>query len=131
MTPDLRGWHTRQSSKEPQAPVLCGSRIVFLKEGKSLENILERRVRRRPDLAFRAIDGDAWVLSTKDSSLHRLNATAAHLWALLDTEPTVASLGASLAEAFEVDEARALADALAFTVTLRERGLVELVGGER
>ena len=92
-----------------------------------MEEILNSRVRRRPDLAFRTVDDDAWVLSTKDSSLHRLNATAAHLWSLLDDEPTVASLGASLAAHFAVDEARALADAEAFAVTLRDRGLVELV----
>ena len=92
-----------------------------------MQNILKSRVRRRPDLAFRAIDDDAWVLSTRDSSLHRLNPTAAHLWALLEDEPTVAALGVSLAREFEVDLAQALSDAEAFAVTLRDRGLVELI----
>ena len=92
-----------------------------------MESILKNRVRRRPDLAFRAIDGDAWVLSTRDSNLHRLNPTAAHLWSLLEGEPTVAVLGSALAKEFEVDEARALADAESFAVTLRDRGLVELL----
>lgn len=93
----------------------------------NVEPILTSRVRRRADLAYRALEGQAWVLSPRESSLHRLNDTASWLWARLETEPTVAQLGAALHTHFEVEAATAARDAEAFVRTLMERGLVELV----
>lgn len=87
----------------------------------------ERRVRRRPDLAFRTMDAEAWVLSTRDQSLHRLNPSAAHLWGLLEAEPTVASLGASLCAHFQVEPEAAARDVATFVGELQERGLIDLV----
>ena len=91
-----------------------------------MDSLLTSRVRRRPDLAFRAQEEMAWVLSTRDASLHRLNETAAWLWGQLDGEPTVASLTAGLQQHFDVDAPTAARDVEAFVRDLLSRGLVEL-----
>lgn len=92
-----------------------------------VESILTSRVRRRPDLAFRAQDEQAWVLATRAATLHRLNETAAWLWARLDAEPTVEALGAALQAHFDVDAPRAAEDVEAFVRALTALGLVDLV----
>jgi hypothetical protein len=83
-----------------------------------------------PDLAFRNMEDEAWVLCTRDQQLHRLNATAALLWDLLEKEPTVRALAETLAREFDVVPAVAERDAVAFAESLRERGLVELLPRE-
>jgi hypothetical protein len=89
------------------------------------------RVRRRPDLAFRVIDEETWIVSPRDSRLHRLNSTASHLWALLESEPTVDALALALVKEFEVDESHARADAERFVHALVEQGVAELLEDRR
>jgi hypothetical protein len=87
------------------------------------------RVRRRPDLAFRTIEGETWIVSTRDSRLHRLNSTGGHLFGLLDQEPTVQSLIDGLMLEFDVDAQRAREDTLRFLDELARQGLVEVLPG--
>jgi Coenzyme PQQ synthesis protein D (PqqD) len=93
----------------------------------NVEPLLTSRVRRRADLAFRALEGQAWVLAPRESSLHRLNETASWLWARLDAQPTVTELGEALHAHFDVEASTAARDAESFVRMLMERGLVELV----
>ena len=51
-----------------------------------------------------------------------LNATAAYLWQLLETEQTVESLTEALLERYEVDEQKAKADVEAFIKKLQPTG---------
>lgn len=95
-----------------------------------MANTRASRVRRRPDLAFRRIDEETWIVCPRHSTLHRLNGTGARLWELLEGEPTILALGEALAREFEVEPERAAADAEAFVRTLAERGLVDLVPEE-
>ena len=51
-----------------------------------------------------------------------LNATAAYLWELLETEQTVDSLVAGLMERYEVEETLARKDVIAFVERLNPTG---------
>lgn len=51
-----------------------------------------------------------------------LNATAAYLWELLETEQTVQSLTQALLDRYEVDEPKAKADVEAFIARLQPTG---------
>lgn len=53
-----------------------------------------------------------------------LNATGAFLWEQLQSEQTEETLTARLLERYDVDEARAAADAARFVQLLRENGLL-------
>lgn len=85
------------------------------------------RVRRSLDVSFRAIAEETWIVSLRDSVLHRLNATASRVWELLGGEPTVAEIGAVLAVEFDVDEARAAADVEGLVRAMASKGLVEIL----
>ena len=54
-----------------------------------------------------------------------LNGTAAFLWDALKEETTEAALADALKEAYEVDDAVALADVKTFISKLREAGLLD------
>jgi hypothetical protein len=92
-----------------------------------VEPILARRLRRRPDLAFRTIGDEAFILSTRDQRLHRLNESGTFLWAELDREPSVEALAEALCRAFDVEIARARSDAIAFAERLLSDGLAEVI----
>ena len=53
-----------------------------------------------------------------------LNATAAYLWELLEQEQTVETLAEGLMQRYEVDEATAKADAVAFVEKLQPTGAI-------
>jgi hypothetical protein len=95
-----------------------------------VEVLLASRFRWRPDVSFRRIDEETWILSPTGEVLHRLNATASRLWELLGEEPTADSLSAALTREFAVDEERARTDTAAFVQSLLEKGLVEVVPDE-
>jgi hypothetical protein len=78
---------------------------------------------RNPEAAFRIVDGTALIVMPREAKMLTLNAVGTRVWDLLDGR-TPAQIARAIAAEFEVDEATALADALAFLATLRERGMV-------
>jgi hypothetical protein len=77
-----------------------------------------------PRTAWRVYDGEAVVLSPDDSTLNTLNAVGTLIWELADGKTPVSAIVARICEAFDVDAKQAERDALAFTLKLRERGLL-------
>lgn len=64
------------------------------------------------------------LLDVDSGTAVRLNTTGAWIWGQLDQPRKVADLAAGLAERFEVDEARALGDVLAFAREMSRRELL-------
>lgn len=76
------------------------------------------------DVLTAHLPGEAVLLDMDTKNYYRLNATAAHVWRLLERGAGRAELLASLLETFEVDEATASAELDRLMEALRDRRLV-------
>ena len=81
--------------------------------------------RQNPRTAGRIIDGQAFVVTPDDNKLHTLNKTGSRIWALAEHGCTVDDVAAALAREFDVDAARARADAETFCADLVARQILE------
>ena len=81
--------------------------------------------RQNPRTAGRVIDGLAFVVTPHDNRLHTLNATGTFIWSLSDRPVSLDEIAAGLARKFDVDPARARADAHAFVDDLVARQILE------
>lgn len=84
-------------------------------------------MKRNEDFLLRDVAGSLVIVPvgaavTAFPGMITLNATAAFLWELLETEQTVDSLVAGLMDRYEVDADRARADVLAFLERLQPTG---------
>ncbi len=76
-------------------------------------------------VAQRVIDGQAFVLDTKEQELHSLNPSGSRIWELAGRGGTPEKIARALADEFEVDYRRALCDVKGFLEKLRTLGLME------
>ncbi len=83
---------------------------------------------RHPGVAWREIEGEVVIISPGSSEVHELNGTGSYIWGRLDGERTAEEIAGLVAEEFEVEEGKALADTAAFVAELEGKGLV-LAGG--
>jgi len=83
-------------------------------------------VARSATAAFREMDGKLFLVGPNANHLIQVNDTGAALWRFLERPHEVAALADRLAETFEVDRERALADCRAFVAQLAQRGLVSV-----
>jgi Coenzyme PQQ synthesis protein D (PqqD) len=76
----------------------------------------------------RAVHGDlpeeTVLLDVEAGTAVRLNATGAWIWERLEQPSQVSDLARGLAERFEIDEARALGDVIAFAREMTRRELL-------
>lgn len=87
---------------------------------------------RTPDIVPRHIAGDTILVAVRGelAKLERifvLNTVGEHIWQILDGGKTVADIADSVREAFDIDEATALADVTEFMADLEDAGLATLV----
>ena len=75
--------------------------------------------------AWRTIAGEGVILSLDTKVLRGLNPAGARVWELIDGQRSVDSIGQQIAQEFEVEPARTLADIERFVQDLLARGLVE------
>ncbi|HLC42412.1 MAG TPA: PqqD family protein [Methylomirabilota bacterium] len=75
--------------------------------------------------AWRTIAGEGVILSLDTKVLRGLNPAGARVWELIDGQRSVDSIGQQIAQEFQVEPARALADIERFLQDLLARGLVE------
>jgi hypothetical protein len=80
-------------------------------------------VRIAPELAWQVVDGEGVIVDLPRRSMFGLSPTAAFIWSRIETA-TEDEIAGELAQAFDVDEARAQADVRGFVGLLRERGFV-------
>jgi len=75
-------------------------------------------------LEWREVEGEVIALSLPSSSYLSINQTGAVLWKLLADETTEDDLVAALVSAFDVDDASARRDVMAFLQELESQGLL-------
>ncbi len=84
-----------------------------------------RRLRQRPDVRYRQIEGEAVVLRQDAGETLVLNEAGALILDRLAHGASAGETAAALVQAFEVEEEKALADVLAFAAELEAAGVLE------
>ena len=84
-------------------------------------------MKRNEDFLLRDVAGSLVIVPvgaavTAFPGMITLNATAAYLWELLETEQTVDTLTAALMDRYDVEETRAREDVVAFVERLKPTG---------
>jgi hypothetical protein len=77
-----------------------------------------------PDVIFRVLDEGAVLVHLNASRIFELNATGAHVWAMLTRGETIPAVVASLTDTFDVDEATATGQLVELLDRLRAEGLL-------
>lgn len=85
---------------------------------------LEDKFVRNDDIAWRVIDGEALVVSPKDSLVYPLNEVATRIWELFDGKRNICEITSIIREEFEVDNKTAQDDIVDFVEGLLKAGLV-------
>ena len=85
---------------------------------------LENKFIRNNDIAWRVIDGEALVVSPKDSLIYPLNDVGARIWELLDGKRTVSDIASVICGEFEGDGKAIQDDVMDFIENLSKAGLV-------
>lgn len=86
--------------------------------------VLSDTPRRAVGVASRALDGEAVLVDPGQSKVVVLNGIGARLWELADGRRTLTDMARVVAGEYEVELAKAEADALAFCLDLAGRGLL-------
>jgi hypothetical protein len=81
-------------------------------------------VSRNTHTASRIIAGEAIILTPQDSKIRNLNETGSRIWELLAEKPTLGSIIQRIHAEFNVSEAQAQSDVVAFLTHLSAQGLV-------
>jgi hypothetical protein len=77
-----------------------------------------------PRTAGRVIDGQAFVVTPNDNTLHSLNATGTLVWELASRPVTCDEVAGAIARRFAVEAAVAARDVAAFLDDLVARGIL-------
>jgi len=83
----------------------------------------ETVLKKHPDAAHRVVDGEAVIVMPRDAKVLTLNPVGTLVWSLLEAR-TVAEIATLVTDEFDVNEARALEDTVAFLTDLQSRGMV-------
>lgn len=75
-------------------------------------------------LAWRIIEGQAFIVNTKTSHLHELNMTATFVWEHIDGKNGIDELAKLLSGEYDIDPSAAAKDVSELLGTLRKDGLV-------
>ncbi len=67
-------------------------------------------VRQNENVAWRKIEGEAFLISPEDSRLYRLNGVATRIWELCEEEASVGAIAEALCREFDVDRETAVRD---------------------
>jgi hypothetical protein len=78
----------------------------------------------RPDVAHVEVDGEVVLYDDAAGVMHRLNPTASVLYACMDGTGTLAEIAGDLARAYGADTDVVLADVVAVTRDLGDKGLL-------
>jgi coenzyme PQQ biosynthesis protein PqqD len=90
--------------------------------------MLDKKVTRDENVAWRIIGDEAVLLSAEDSSVHSLDAVGTRIWELCDGEKTVSEIIDQVVAEFEVERETAEKDVVEFIEELmkKEKSLVTL-----
>ncbi len=85
-----------------------------------------RKYKRAPDCAFREIEGEVFIVSSKTAGVHLLNPTGTFIWSLLDGDRTIKEIARALTDEFDVDLSVAERDIVDFIDEASVLGIIEL-----
>jgi len=85
----------------------------------------EPRPRRRQDVTYRTIDGEAVILNRQEGHLHQLNPTATFIWNCCDGIFKIDEIADRLASAYEIDHSMARQDVEGIVTKLRSLNLLQ------
>ena len=77
-----------------------------------------------PAVAGRLVEGEAVLVRVEQGQVKVLNEVGARIWALADGARTLRQIAAALCDEYDVNQAQAEADVIAFVAQLAERGIV-------
>lgn len=80
---------------------------------------------RRPEIAWRVIDGEAVVVHPRAGLVYPFNPVATRCWELADGQHSVADMVEMVAGEFEASREQIQQDVEAFLRTLQEKGLID------
>ena len=86
-------------------------------------------VRQNENVAWRKIEGEAFLIDPEDSRLYRLNSVATRIWELCEEETSVGAIANVLCREFDVDSGTALRDAQRMADAFLEKHLLVASGG--
>lgn len=90
----------------------------------SLKIVMEKKYKRAPECAFREIDGEAFIVSSKTGGVHLLNPVGTHVWSLLDGNKTLREMAEAVTEEFDVSAWEAAYDVEEFAGKLADMDLI-------
>ena len=85
----------------------------------------ELKLRIRPDLNERTLEGETLILDRINGQIHHLNSTASYVWKQCDGSSTRA-IAEKLAQAFQIDLASAEKDVSALLSEMTRMNLLEI-----
>lgn len=86
----------------------------------------DKYVARSPEAAWRVIDGEALIITPRESVLHSLNPVGTSIWEHADGRLKVAEIVEAIVDEFDVDPARAQEDVDGFINELSGQGMIAL-----
>jgi hypothetical protein len=93
----------------------------------------DRWLVQNPLAAWRVYDGEAFIISPRDSTLHALNPVGTLVWEAADGQTRVGTIVDRICREFDVEPDRAARDLETFVGELCQRGLLtvrDAPGGE-
>ena len=85
--------------------------------------LLNSSFKKNDNIAWRIIDGEAFLVNPKDSLIYPLNSVATRIWELLDGEKTTKEIVDTIQKEFKKDKAIIEKDALSFLEKLLKADL--------
>ena len=74
------------------------------------ERVLHLKLRPRPELSTRVVDGERVILDRENGRVHQLNSTASLIWDRIEGGKEPSEIAAELAESFDVADRQAQGD---------------------
>ena len=100
----------------------------FMREAIMSSGLSGLRLKRRPGVRSKLVDGEMIVLDREKDLIHQFNKTATFIWERCDGDRSAAEIAHEICENFEVDEPTAVREVIE---TLRRLQNLELVGDEQ
>lgn len=76
-------------------------------------------------VAFRVIEGEAFIMTPHNGWLHSLNETGTRIWQLIEEKRSLKSILETICSEYDTDEDTAMKDLSAFIKELEEKGMVK------
>jgi Coenzyme PQQ synthesis protein D (PqqD) len=76
-------------------------------------------------LAARIIEGKAFIINTKNSTLHELDETGTFIWKLIEKKKSLEEMTSLITSEFDVTSTQAENDLHEFLEALKQKGIIE------